>query len=154
VESSEQLSRCSFAVRELVARLETPRCDHGKNETTALTEQLLISARVALADLFGHVGKVEFDRSSATRLEVDEPQPVPRGQHVAGMGLAVQQLLDGAVVDDRSSQVSQCGTEELAVHVAKQRIVAARHQVFSLRDTVREVRTRDIEGPHADVQPL
>jgi hypothetical protein len=122
-------------------------CHRGKNEAPALTEQLLISARVALADLFGHVGEVEVDRSSATRLEVDEPQPVPRAQHVAGMRLAVQQLFDAAVVDDRSFQVSQCGTEELPVHVAKQRIVAARHQLFSLRDTVREVRTRDIEGP-------
>jgi hypothetical protein len=106
VKSSEQLSRCSLPVRELVVRLETPGCHHGKNEAPALTEQLLISARVALADLFRHVGEVEFDRSSATRLEVDEPQPVPRAQHVAGMRLAVQQLLDGAVVDDRSSQVS------------------------------------------------
>ena len=71
-----------------------------------------------------------------------------------GMRLAVQQLLDGAVIDDRSSQVSQCAAEELPVHVAEQRIVAARHQLFSLRDTVGEVRTLDDEGPHAGVQPL
>ena len=31
--------------------------------------KLLISARVVLADLFGHVGEVEFDRPTATRLE-------------------------------------------------------------------------------------
>ena len=89
MEHSEQLSRCSFAVRELVARLESPRCHHGKNEAPALTEQLSITARVALADLFGHVGEVELDRSSATGLEVDEPQPVARAKHVAGMRLPV-----------------------------------------------------------------
>ena len=53
------------------------------------------------------MGEVEFDRPSATGLEIDEPQPVLRAEHVARMRLAVQQLLGGAAVDDRSSQASQ-----------------------------------------------
>jgi hypothetical protein len=108
------------------ARNATP--PHGEDEAPALTDQLLISTRVELADRFGYVREIELDRSSAARLEVDEPQPARGGQHVAGMRLAVQQLLDGAVVDDRSSQVSQFGAEKFTVHVAEQRIVTARHQ--------------------------
>ncbi len=71
-----------------------------------------------------------------------------------GCGSPCSSLLDGAAVDDRSSQGSQCGAEKLPVQVGKHRIVAARHQQFSFRDPVREVRTRDIERPHAGVQPL
>ena len=69
-----------------------------------VAEQVATDARVALADLFGHVGKVELDRSTATRLEVDEQQPVPGGEHVARVRLAVQQLLGSTPVFDRSSQ--------------------------------------------------
>jgi hypothetical protein len=75
VERSEPVSRGSFAVGELVAGLETPRCHGGENEAPAFTEQVLNSVRVALAERFGQVGEVEFDRSSATRLEVDERMP-------------------------------------------------------------------------------
>jgi hypothetical protein len=90
----------------LVAWIPAPRCDHCKNEDPALAEQVLISARIALADLFGHMGEVEFDRPTATRLEVYEQQSVLRAEHVAWVRLAVQQLLGGAAVADRSSQAS------------------------------------------------
>jgi hypothetical protein len=43
-----------------------------------------------LADFFGRMGEVEFDRPTAARLEVYEHQPVPRGEHVAWVRLAVQ----------------------------------------------------------------
>ena len=66
----------------------------------------MISARVVLADFFGHMGQVEFDRATATRLQVNEQQPVPSAEDVAGVRLAVQQLLGRAAVADRSSQAS------------------------------------------------
>ena len=58
------------------------------------------------AHVLGRVGEVELDRPAAARLEVDEPQPVLRPEHVAGVRLAVQQLLGGTAVDDRAPQAS------------------------------------------------
>ena len=44
-------------------------------------------------------------------LEVDEPHPAPRAQHVAGMRLAVKELLGSATILDLPAHVSQRGTE-------------------------------------------
>jgi uncharacterized protein YnzC (UPF0291/DUF896 family) len=52
------------------------------------------------------MGEVDFDRSATTRLEIDEQQSVLRGEHVAQVRLAVQQLLDTSTLADPSSQVS------------------------------------------------
>ena len=93
-------------VRELVAWIAAPRCDHGKNENPALVEQVLIKARIVSDDLLGHMGEVEFDRPTAARLEVYENRPVVRVEHIAWVRLAVQQLLGGAAVSDRSSEAS------------------------------------------------
>jgi hypothetical protein len=93
-------------VRELVAWIPAPRCDHRKNEVSALAEQFLISVRIAIADLLGHMGEVEFDWPTTTGLEVYEQRPVLRAEHVALVRLAVQQLLDGAAVADRASSAS------------------------------------------------
>src|ERR1700675_4296293 len=93
-------------VRELVGSIPAPRCDHRQHEDPALANQVLISSRIVLADFFGRMGEVEFDRPTATRLEVYEQQPVLRAEHVAWVRLAVQQLLGGAAVADRSSQAS------------------------------------------------
>ena len=98
--------RCSLPVRELVAQIPAPRCDHRKNEDPALVEKFLVSVRIALADLFGHMGEVEFNRPTTTRLEVYEQRPILRVEHVAWVRLAVQQLLGGSAVADRSSQAS------------------------------------------------
>lgn len=103
---AEQLCAHSAPVRELVVSIPAPRCDHGKHEDPALAEQVLISSRIVLADLFGHMGEVEFARATATRLEVYEQQPVLRAEHVAWVRFAVQQLLGGAAVADRSPQAS------------------------------------------------
>ena len=65
----------------------------------------MIDTRIVLADFFGRMGEVEFDRPTATRLEVYEQQPVLRGEHVARVRLAVQQLLAAALAD-HSSQTS------------------------------------------------
>ena len=96
----------SAPVRELVASIPAPRGDHRQHEDPALAQQVLIDARIVLADFFGRMGEVEFDRPTATRLEVDEQRPVLRGEHVARVRLAVQQLLGAAALADRPSQAS------------------------------------------------
>ena len=93
-------------VWELVASVPAPRCDHRQHEDPALAQQATIDTRIVLADFFGRMGEVEFHRPTATRLEVDEQQPVLRGEHVARVRLAVQQLLDTAAFADPSSQAS------------------------------------------------
>jgi hypothetical protein len=106
-----------------------------------------------LADLAGRVGEVEFDRPTTTRLKVYEQQPVLRGEHVAWVRLAVQQLL--AALADHSSQTSQRVAEQLPVRVGERRsAVAARHKLLSRLDSIREMRRRDIELAHAGMQPL
>jgi hypothetical protein len=64
----------------------------------------LINIRVVLDDLVGHMGEVEFDWSTATRLKVNEQRPALRAEQVARVRLTVQQLLRRAAADDRSSQ--------------------------------------------------
>ena len=133
----------------------TPRRDHRKDEASALAGQVLINDRIAFADLFGHVGEVESDRPSTTGLEVDEHRPVLRAEHIARMRLAVQQLLGSAAVLDRSSQASQRVAEKLPVRVGERRSeVAARDELLRFRDSIREVRRRDIDRPHAGMQLL
>src|SRR3954470_19211969 len=78
------------SVRELVASIPAPRLDHRQHQDPALAEQVVIDAPVVLADFFGRVGEVEFDRSIAARLEVYEQQPALCGEHVAWVRLAVQ----------------------------------------------------------------
>ncbi len=93
-------------VGELVASIPAPRGDHRQHEDPALAQQAAIDTRIVLADFFGRMGEVEFHRPTTTRLEVDEQQPVLRGEHVARVRLAVQQLLGGAAFADPSSEVS------------------------------------------------
>ena len=83
-----------------------PRCDHGENELPALVQQSLVNARVVLADRLGDMGEIELDGSMAARLKVDEQRTVLRTEHIALMRLTVEQLLHGAAVIDRLSQVS------------------------------------------------
>jgi len=87
----------------LVARIPAPGGDHGKNKNSALAQQVLISVGIALAHIFGDMGEVELDRSTATRLEIDEQQSGLRAEYVAWVRLAMQQLLGSATVDDRLS---------------------------------------------------
>ena len=103
---AEQLCAHSAPVRELVVSIPAPRCDHGKHQDPALAEQLMVNTRIALADLFGHMGEVEFDRPTATRLEDYEQRAGFRAEHVAWVRFAVQQLLGMAAAADRSPQAS------------------------------------------------
>jgi hypothetical protein len=63
----------------------------------------MIGVRKVLAHLIGHVGDVEFDGPSATRLEVYEHRPVFHAEHIPRVRLAVQQLFGGTSVADRPS---------------------------------------------------
>ena len=93
-------------VWELVASIPAPCCDHRQHEDPAVAEQVLVRTRIVPADFFGRMGEVEFDRSATTCLEIYEQQSVLRGEHVARVRLAVQQLLSTATLADPSSQVS------------------------------------------------
>src|SRR5207237_5473507 len=100
---------------------------------SAVTEQFLISARIALADLFWHMGEVEFDRPAAARFEVYEQRPVLRVKHVARVRLAVQQLLARAAVADRAFQAPQRVAQQLPVGFGeRRREFAARNESLSL----------------------
>ena len=63
----------------------------------------MIDTRIVPADVFGRMGEVELDRSTATGFEIYEQQPVLRGEHVARVRLAVQQLIGTATLADPSS---------------------------------------------------
>jgi hypothetical protein len=93
-------------VWELVVSIPPPGCDYRKHEDPTLTQQGSIDTRVVLADLFGSMGQVEFDRATATGLEIYEQQPVLRCEQVARVWLTVQKLLRCVAVSDHSSQAS------------------------------------------------
>jgi hypothetical protein len=63
------------------------------------------------ANLLGRMSDVELNGPAATRLEVDEQEPFLCSEHVAGMRLAVKELLGGATVLDLPAHVSQRVTE-------------------------------------------
>jgi hypothetical protein len=142
-------------VRELIVSIPAPRCDHGKHEDPAVAEQLVVNTRIASADIFGHMGEVEFYRPTATRLEVYEPRAGVRVKHVARVRFAVQQLLGCGSLADRSPQVSQRRAEKRPVVGGQRRSAAAVcDELLSFRDAIREVRRREIDLPHTSVQPL
>jgi len=144
---------CSSPVWELVANVPAPGSDHRKNELPALLHQFLISARVVFADRFGHMGQVEFDRAMATGLEVDEQQSDFRAENVPGVRLAMEELLGRSAVADLSSQPSQRAAQEPPVLVDEpRRSVSARNELLRIRDSIDEMRRRNIEPSHSLMQ--
>jgi hypothetical protein len=105
-ESAKKLSPGSFPIRKLVVSIPAPRGDHCQDEKAACTQQFLIGAGVALADLFRHMSEVELDRPTATRLKIYEQRPAPRVEQVPRVWLSVQQLLDGRALADRTCLAS------------------------------------------------
>src|SRR5215217_2841002 len=95
---AEPLCAQPAPVRESVALIPAPCCDHRQHEDPALAQQVMIRTWIVPADFLGRMGEVEFNRSAATRLEIYEQQPVLRGEHVARVRLAVQQLLGTATL--------------------------------------------------------
>ena len=94
------------AIGELVVSIPAPGRDHRKHEDPALAKQALINSWIVFADVLGCMGKVEFDRPTTTRLEVNEQRPDLRGEHVTRVRLAVEQLLTAATFADHSPQIS------------------------------------------------
>jgi hypothetical protein len=133
----------------------TSCCDHRKGDAPALVEQPKVGARIVLAHVSGKMGEVEFDRSSATSLEVYEDRTVFRTKHIPWVRLAVQQLLGGTSVTDRSPQVLQGVAEKFAICFGERRsVIPAADQAFSFRDSISEVRSRHIDLPHSDTHAL
>ena len=142
-------------IRELIAWIPSPGGDHGKNKGSALAQQVLISVGIVLAHIFGNMGEVELDRSTATRLEIDEQQSGLCAEHVAWVRLAVQQLLGSSTVDDGFSSAPQRSDEKLPIRVGKIRSeVSGLHKVLSRFDSIGEVRRPEIELAHAGMQSL
>jgi hypothetical protein len=52
------------------------------------------------------MSEIEFDRPSATRLEVDEERPALRLEQVARVRLSMEQLLAGTTLADLTSLAS------------------------------------------------
>jgi hypothetical protein len=120
-----------------------------------LAEELSISVRVVLANLLGRMSDVEFDGAAATRLEVDKQEPFLRAEHVAGMRLAVKELLGGATALDLPAHVSQCGAEKLAVDIGELRSAASiLDERLCLLDSISKVRRRHVDLPHPGMESL
>src|SRR5438445_12651355 len=101
------------------------------------------------------MGDVELDRSTATRLKVYKQEPSLRVQQVARMRLTVQQLLGCSPIDDRAPQAPQRVAEKLPSRVIKLRCLGAvADQPLGLRDSISEVRRRQIGPAHAVMEQL
>ena len=112
-------------------------------------------AKAAELTAAGHPVTASAVAKRRRRYEIYKQQPALRGEHVARVRLAVQQLLGGAAAADHSSQASQRAAEQFPVRVGERRsAVAARHELLSLLDSIREARRRDIQLAHARMQPL
>ena len=96
----------------------------------------------------------QFDRPTATGLKVDEQRTVLRVEHVPGCGSPCRSCSAAprsAIVRPR---LSRAPAQEIPVSVGeRRRLVAVGDELLSLRDSVGEVRRRDIELAHAGMQP-
>jgi hypothetical protein len=104
---AEQRITLRAPVREVIAPIRSPRCDHREDEDPAVAKQEWIGVCVVIANLVGCVGDVELDWPVATRLEVNEPHAARRPQQVANVRFAVHQLLVRAAVDDGPAKAAQ-----------------------------------------------
>src|SRR5439155_17285601 len=139
----------------VVASTPAVRCDYREYEAPALAHEILVNARIALADRFGHPTEIELDRSPDTVLEIYEERPLLRVEHVPRVGLAVQQLLGCAPVDDRPPQTPEPVGEKLPILSCEiRRDVATCNPTLNVRGSIREVRSRDIDLPHDVMQTL
>jgi hypothetical protein len=101
------------------------------------------------------MGHIELDRPTAARLEVYEQQPARSLEHVAWMGLAVEQLLGRASRTDRDRRSAQSGGEELAIRVTEIRGQGAvTDKPFGLCDTSGEMGRVEIGVLDGGMQPV
>jgi hypothetical protein len=115
----------------------------------------LIDIGVVPADLVRHVRNIEFDRPTATRFEVDEPQAVLGAEEVAWMRFAVQQLLGSSTAVDLSTRAVQRADEEMTIDLSERGgCVSVRDQPLSPCGAIHEVRRRDLDPSHPRVQAM
>jgi len=139
----------------LVVAIPTPGCDHRQHQDPALAQQVVVKGRIVRAHLIRHVRDVELDGSAATRLQVREQQLVRRPEHIAGVRLAMEQLLGGVTPTDCPGRRSQRADQKLAVRIPKIRGPGAvADQRLRFRDAIREMGRNEVGSPHAGVQPL
>ena len=106
----------------------------------------MVYVRITLADIFRHMGEVgiRLAHGGTFSRSMNRGPSVFRAEQVPWVRLAVQQLLGGATVGDRYSPSSQRVAEKLSVPIRERGSeVAARHELFSLCNSIREVRRRD-----------
>ena len=101
---AEPLRAEPTSVREPVASIPAPGGDHRQHEDPAFAQQVLIDTLVVTGDFFGRVSEVELNGPTATRFEIDEQQPVLRGEQIARVRFAVEQLLGTATLGNCPSQ--------------------------------------------------
>ena len=139
----------------MVASTPAVRRDYREYEAPALADEILVNARIALADRLGNPTEIELDRPADTVLEIYEEWPFLRVEHVPRVGLAVQQLLRCAPVDDRPPQTPEPVGEKLSILSCEIRSdVATCNPKLNVRGSIREVRCRDIDLPHDVMQTL
>ena len=142
-------------VREFIADVPSPGRDHRKDKPLALFEQDLIDVRIVRADLIRHMRKIELDRATATRFEVDEQRAVLHAEEVAWMRFAVQKLLGSPAAVDLVTRALQRAEEEMPVCLTERGgFVSVRDQPHSLCCSFHEVRRRDLDAPQPRVQAM
>jgi hypothetical protein len=141
----------------VVASTPAVRRDYREYEAPALADEILVNAnaRIALADRLGHPTEIELDRPADTVLEIYEERPLLRVEHVPRVGLAVQQLLRCAPVDDRPPQTPEPVGEKPPILSCEIRSdVATCNPKLNVCGSIREVRRRDVDLPHDVMQTL
>ncbi len=103
------------AVGHLVRAAPAPGREHGPVHGAALVQEIRVGPHVVLRSTVGSVGEVELDRPAAARGEVHEERLPLRGEEVALVWLAVQQLVAGPVRADRCAHLAQGAGEEFPV---------------------------------------
>jgi hypothetical protein len=98
---------------------------------------------------------VELDGPTATCLQVYEQQPMLRSEHIARVRLAVQQLLGGTPLAYCPPQLLQRVAQKVPIRIPELRSTCAViNQPLRLRNSIRDVRRREIDLPHAGMQLL
>src|SRR5215211_1183289 len=98
------------------------------------------------------MGEVELDRTATSSLEVNEQRAVPGVEDVAGVWLAVQQLLGGTSRDQRHHATERLH-QKVTVSVPELGSpVATPDESLGLLYAIGEMRRGDIDAPHAGVK--
>jgi hypothetical protein len=101
----------------------------------------VINVWILVADRFGNVGEVEFDRPAAAGLEVDEQRTVPGVEDVSRVRLSVEDLLLGGSPTDRTHRTPEALQEEAPIRFGElRRPNRARNELLGLPDPIAEVR--------------